>query len=165
MPQEKESSVTVDYQDDEPRPNIPVLEPEVIEGDARQRNGDYDKVATTTFDSVLWRGIQIQSRYAVASELELMLDMIETMTKAERAVVRKLFCDSKRGNDFSVELRVWDENFAKAIAEHCSRIACSRSHGHSGISVHDGDMFGRGPSISIDSEFPDGFDPNDIAGH
>lgn len=146
----------------QPRPSIPVHEREVIDAEAKKFGGDYDKVSTTSSNRVQWYGIEVYSRYADAGELELMLDMIGEMTPAERSMVQRIYCDSKRGNDFAVELRTWNEGFATALAQSFSRVACSRSHGHSGISVHDGDMFGGGPSIAIEAEFPDGFEPNDI---
>lgn len=136
------------------RPSIPHHEREVIESEARRYGGSYDKVSTTSLSAVEWHNIVIESRYDVAAELELMLDMIEAMTPAERSLVQRIWCDSKRGNDFAVELRLWNEQFAWAIAEKLGEVACEKSHGHSGISVHDGEIFSGGTSIEISGEFP-----------
>lgn len=141
--------------DNQPRPSVPVFEREVIDADAARRGGDYDKVSTTALETVEWHGITVHSRYADAGELELMLDMIEELSAPERAMVQRIFCDSKRGNDFVVELRTWNEPFAWAIAEKIGEIACRRSHGHSGVSVHEGPMFGRGRSVQIDGDIGD----------
>ncbi|MGV8833261.1 MAG: hypothetical protein ACOH2N_14905 [Devosia sp.] len=136
----------------DPRPTIPTHEREVIDAEARKMNGRHDKVSTTTFSTSVWYGIAVNSRYSDAAELELMLDMVEAMTPAERSMVQRIYCDSKRGNDFAVELRTWNEQFAWAIAQKLGDVACEKSQGHSGVSIHDGEVFGGGKSIQIDGD-------------
>ena len=68
-----------------PRPQIPVFEREVIDAEARRRGGDYDKVRTSTHRSVSWEGVQVESRYSDASELTLMLDMVDALPPRKSA--------------------------------------------------------------------------------
>ncbi len=141
--------------ENQPRPKIPVFEKEVMAAEAKRFGGDYDKVSSTSFGCVEWLGVTVRSRYADASEMELMLDMVAALTADERSQIFEIFCDSKRGNDFLVQMSIWDPTSVRAIGNKLDRLACERSHGHSGIMLRQGDMFGGGPSIEIEPDFGD----------
>jgi len=121
--------------------------------EARRFGGDYDKVSSSSVGSVNWLGVTVRSRYADAGEMELMLDMLAALTDGQRSSVAEIFCDSKRGNDFTVQLSVWEPISARMIGDTLGRVACERSHGHSGIMLRHGDVLGGGPTIEIEPDF------------
>ena len=52
---------------------IPKREPELVEAEARRRwQGDPEKVATTTLNSLVVRGVKLSSRYGKAHEYVVM---------------------------------------------------------------------------------------------
>lgn len=136
-----------------PRPKIPVFEKEVMAAEARRFGGDYDKVSSTTRGAVEWFGVTVRSRDADADEMELMLDMLAALTDEQLGQIREIYCDSKRGNDFVVLLSQWDPKAARAMGETLERVTLESSHGHSGIVLRHGEMFGDGPYIEIEPDY------------
>jgi hypothetical protein len=122
---------------------IPQHEPEVIAAGARKYFGDDEKVATTSMDLLIVRGVKITSRYKKAHEFELMRAMILALRLEQCRAVQSIFCDSKAGSCFSVVLRPrpWNEGAARAIGRRLEEVAMTYGGGHNGITVSadDGD--------------------------
>jgi len=123
---------------------IPQHEPEIIAAAARKHwRGDEEKVATTSIEVLIVHGVEITSRYQKAYEFELMRDMILAMPRPCGAL-KSIFCDSKASRCFSVVLRYWDADLARAIGAHLEKAATAYGGGHNGISVSadGGEKFG-----------------------
>jgi hypothetical protein len=118
------------------RPIVPRFEPEQIAAEAKARwHGDDEKVATTSLRRMVFEGIDLSSRYDKAGEYEVMLDMVEGLPFSLRKKVESIFCDSKAGLCFSVNLRQCSLADAKAISKNLDR-ACMRSaKWHNGIYI------------------------------
>jgi hypothetical protein len=122
---------------------IPRHEPEVVEAIAAKRHyRDDEKVATTSLDHLIVRGVTITSRYQKADELDLMRALILALPPPFYILVKSIWCDSKASCCYSVVLREWppsrtglpDE--AEVIGSCLERTLRSmRPFGHNGISI------------------------------
>ena len=111
---------------------VPKFEPEVIAAAARRRWGDTEKVATTSIKALLWRGVELTSRYDKNYELETMADMVDAVPPKLHSVIRSVFCDSQATCCYTVELNRCDPQDAWLIGELMEKT----TGGHNGISVH-----------------------------
>jgi hypothetical protein len=122
---------------------IPRHEPEIIEALAtRQHYGDDEKVATTSIDHLIVRGVNITSRYQKAAELDLMRALIMALPPPFYILVKSIWCDSKAGCCYSVVLREWSPSRAglpldAEIIGSCleTTLRSRRPFGHNGISI------------------------------
>jgi hypothetical protein len=116
------------------RPIIPRFEPEQIAAEANARwRGDDEKVSTTSLKYVVFEGVVLSSRYDKAAEYETMLDMIEGVDPDLRGKVKSIFCDSKAGLCYAVELYPCTTGEAKIIGDHLDRESINNSGWHNGI--------------------------------
>jgi hypothetical protein len=129
---------------------IPQHEPEIIEAVAtRQHYGDDEKVATTSLDHLIVRGVNITSRYQKADELELMRALILALPPPFCSMVKSIWCDSKACCCYSVVLREWlpSRSFSNAaeIIGACleTTLKSTRPFGHNGIDISDAKHFDR----------------------
>ena len=114
---------------------IPRFEPEVIEATAKRRyRGDTEKVATTSIRAVTERGVSITSRYNKADEYELMLTMVRSLSWPLRDQVKSIFCDSK-ASVFTVSLRIWNVDSARAIGRELEETVIACTGGHNGLFI------------------------------
>jgi hypothetical protein len=122
---------------------IPRHEPEIVEAiAAKQHYGDDEKVATTSLDHLIVRGVNITSRYQKADELDLMRALILALPPPFFGMVKSIWCDSKASCCYSVVLR---ERFSSpAVFPSAAEIigAClettlksMRPFGHNGIDI------------------------------
>jgi hypothetical protein len=64
-----------------------------------------EKGATTSIRVAVFDGIEIESRYRKAHELQTMLDAIREVPSQGQRILGRVFCDSKATNHFAVHLR------------------------------------------------------------
>jgi hypothetical protein len=75
-----------------------------IEVDRLSRGGDMDKVATATSHKIFVAHASIESRYGKLHELELMGMVFERLNREVRRPIRTVFCNSKIGSDYIIEV-------------------------------------------------------------
>lgn len=134
------------------RPAIPVLEPEVIEAEARKRHGDYDKVPTTSRGSVIYRGVDISSRYSVHYEMEAMLTMVEKVPEALIHRLKKLDCDSKQGHSYGAIISPWDVDVARMIGKALEEGVMEVDGWHNGIYLRGEEAYS-GDHVEIEADY------------
>jgi hypothetical protein len=140
---------------------IPRHEPEIIEAVAtRQHYGDDEKVATTSLDHLIVRGVNITSRYQKADELDLMRALVLALPSPFCGMVESIWCDSKACCCYSVVLREWLSarafSSAAEIIGSCleTTLRSMRPFGHNGIDISDAKQFDR--SIYLNPNWGDG---------
>jgi hypothetical protein len=118
---------------------IPRHEPEIIEAIAAKHYcGDDEKVATTSIETLVIRGVRLESRYRKAREFELMRAMVPALPGPHREAVASIFCDSKASYCFSVVLRQWSDRDARAVGIYFQQVLHSAPpFGHNGILIAD----------------------------
>jgi hypothetical protein len=119
----------------------------------RQYRGDDEKVATTSIKLLIVAGIEISSRYDKANELELMRRIVLALPLA--CGVKSMFCDSKAGHCFSVVLRRWDEQMARAIASDMEHAVMLYAGGHNGIWIDAERSVAAAQMIYLDANWSD----------
>ena len=119
-------------------PSIPIFEPEVIEAAARRCGGDLDKVSTTSLRGMTIDGVRLTSRYGKALEYETMAAMVAALTPPQARETVSIYCDSKQGSDFTVEIREWHEATAQALGARLAQVCEDRCGGFSSITVQCG---------------------------
>jgi len=113
---------------------VPKFEPEVIEATARKLfNGNKEKVATTRLNHLMVEGIKLSSRYDKAHELEEMGRMVMAVPERLRASIFSIWCDSKCGRCYTVELiaALWLRS-----AEELATFLTRGSSGHDGMRIN-----------------------------
>ena len=119
------------------RPIVPRFEPEHILAVANAKwRGDVEKVATTSLPGLDFEGVVLSSRYDKADEYETMLDMIEGVSPSMRSKISSIFCDSKAGLCFSVELKPCSIKEAKYILRQLDGACMESAKWHNGIFVN-----------------------------
>ena len=106
---------------------VPVFEPEVIAA------GD-EKAATTAIKMLTIAGVEIESRYGKADELQAVGNIIDQLCPAARAFIERVWINSKNGW-VHVTLRYRDETAARIVAELVEKGFLQNSGGHSGIDI------------------------------
>jgi hypothetical protein len=129
---------------------IPRHEPEIIEAvAARQHYGNDEKVATTSIDHLIVRGVNISSRYRKADKFELMRALILALPSPFFGMVESIWCDSKASCCYSVVLRKWVSartfsSAAEIIGSYLeTTLRSMRPFGHNGIDISDAKQFDR----------------------
>ena len=126
---------------------FPRHEPEVIRCiAAKKRHGNEEKVATTAAVLLIdhrIRGVRIESGYRKASELETLREMARSLPERWIGRVHSIFCDSRFGRMYTIDLTPWDTRLAYEIAKFVEQIAIERDGGHDGVWVggDDGDAY------------------------
>jgi len=115
---------------------IPKREPELVEAEARRRwQGDPEKVATTTLNSLVVRGVKLSSRYGKAHEYVVMQKAVLELSSGLASAVVSIFCDSKTTCVYEVVVRYWDDNgdIARQLGKELDSILLRLDGGHNGI--------------------------------
>lgn len=76
---------------------VPTFEPEVIQAAARRWGGSAEKIATTALRITTHRGVDLQSRYGKADEVQTMADMVDALPEHVAWAVSSIAYDSKAG--------------------------------------------------------------------
>ena len=107
--------------------------------------GDTEKVPTTIVSCTRVFGVELQSRYGKAHEIEQMIGMVQGLSPSLRLFMKSLYCDSKATRSYLVGMRPWSASIARQIGEALE----ARSGGHNGIEVEnlddDSQCVGRDP--------------------
>lgn len=101
----------------------------------------------------LYKGISIESRWGVESELETMKRIIEAMAEPMARKLSAIWCDSKAQSTytFCVQLGHFDTELLQEISD----AVISTAGGHNGIFVEEGDKPFSGKSVShLDPSWP-----------
>jgi hypothetical protein len=115
---------------------VPRREPELIQAEADRRwRGNTEKVATTSLDSITFRGVDISSRYQKAGELETMLAIVDSLPIPLCASIETIFCDSRATHAYSVVLKDWHKETARLVGERVDLAVGELNGGHNGINV------------------------------
>lgn len=91
---------------------VPEFEPEVILAFAK--GGDTEKLATTTLESIDFRGVTLRSRYQKALEYRTMAAMVDGISDDLVSLVSEVFCDSK-ADAYTVSLKACNKGQAEQI--------------------------------------------------
>lgn len=114
------------------RPHIPVRSEAAVLEEARlHRGGDTEKVATSTIDTIDWRGVLITSRYGKVSELKAMVGMVQAVGRSVD-LVESIFCDSKASFCYSIQLNPCSQDEAEMVGN----VMEAATSGHNGIYVN-----------------------------
>jgi hypothetical protein len=84
-----------------PKPLIPKHESEVL-GKVRKKCRSAEKAKTTAIGDIIFRDVNISSRYDKAEELEMMVDMITMVPDEMIDVVAAIECDSSAQRLFTI---------------------------------------------------------------
>ena len=76
---------------------VPTFEPEVIQAAARRWGGSAEKIATTALRITTHRGVDLNSRYGKADEVQTMADMVDALPEHVAWTVTSIAYDSKAG--------------------------------------------------------------------
>jgi len=128
---------------------LPRHEEEVIKAAARAYRGDDEKVPTTAIRGLKVEGVGLSSRYNKARELEAMARMVKAVEPHLRPHMTSVFCDSKGGACYSVELEGCDEHVAAVIGRQMEYATT----GHNGIYLTSGGV----AIAAVDPYWPDDF--------
>lgn len=126
---------------------VPRFEPEVIAAGARHFRGDTEKVATTSFGRIDLDGVEIRSRYGKADEIDLMGAMVTAVSRANRRLIRSIFCDSKASHSFEIHLTACGRHVAQAVADTMAAVCIRLCGGHNDILVR----AGTGTEVTLDA--------------
>lgn len=87
--------------------------------------------------SIDHRGVRVESRYSIARELETMSAMVDALPDLVRARVESIWCDSKAGAFYAVELKPgrWIEGIEHPVREAARAV----TDGFNGLIVRDGE--------------------------
>ena len=76
---------------------VPTFEPEVIQAATRRWGGSAEKVATTALRITTHRGVDLNSRYGKADEVQTMADLVDALSDRIAWTVTGMAFDSKAG--------------------------------------------------------------------
>ncbi|MGE4304733.1 MAG: hypothetical protein AB7E24_11970 [Novosphingobium sp.] len=83
-------------------------------------------------ERVEYRGIQLSSRYGLASEIAEMRAAVDRMPAPAKSSIETVFCDSKAGAVYAVTAKTdrWHKDFSSDID-----LAFRSAGGHNGIAI------------------------------
>jgi hypothetical protein len=116
-------------------PFIPRHEPEIIKAWASKRNGDYEKIPTTSIEHLIVDGITLDSLYDKAEEYEVMATMVEDLPINLKQYVISIFCDSNATNCYCVTLKACTQEQAHEIGWQLGFTCMKKNGGHNGIDL------------------------------
>jgi hypothetical protein len=134
------------------------LSPELTTALQRQHEIDIEGAGPKApVQGFIYKGVHIESRWGVESELETMKLILEALAEP---VVRKLsyiWCDSKAGSTYSISVQ--SGKFDHELRDAISDAIMSTSGGHNGVFFEDGEKpsFGM-PIDNLDPDWPEGED-------
>lgn len=81
----------------------------------------------------IYNGVQLESRWAVLSELETMKSVVNSMPELMARRLETVWCDSKAGATYSITIRsgLWSPNLPQAISDAVKKA----SGGYNGIYI------------------------------
>ncbi|WP_170377588.1 hypothetical protein [Ruegeria atlantica] len=126
--------------------------PEVTEAIRRQHEMDRaDAGPKAPVSSFRYRGVQIESRWAVLAELETMRRIIDAMPELMARRLEAIWCDSNAGScyTFSVRSNLWVPELRWAISD----AVIEANGGHNGIMIE----AGGGNGCDIDPNWGEAF--------
>jgi hypothetical protein len=97
-----------------------------------------EKGATTSVGVVVFEGIEIESRYNKAHELQEMLNAVRALVPVDRRLIRRVFCDSNATSCYSVYMtRDATLRDAMLIVVFLADYWLAYDDWHNGVYVHD----------------------------
>lgn len=126
-----------------------------------QRQHDMDRADAgpkAPYWRIRYKGVQVESRYAVLEEFNTMCRMIDAIPELAARRIKVIFCDSKATHTYTVTIghHVW----AQKIGNLLHQAAMTVSGGHNGIWVRvRGDVGDPVCDISAEWYFDDAIEP------
>ncbi len=114
------------------------LDPETAALLRRQHEIDYAAAGPKApVSGFVYRGVQIESRWAVHAELEAMKRIIDAMPELMARRLASIWCDSNCGSNYIVSVRkgLWVPDLEREISE----AVMSGGGGHNGVMIDEGD--------------------------